>query len=321
MSTLSDMEAELYDHFGHSGNTPVDVINRFRRNLNIAYKEILSMKGMSKLRRAVLTFSSVASTPFAVLPQAASRIITIQDRTNQITLGDIGLQDIRRNDPGLAATVANPYGYVILNLAAPVAMDPSDASELFIKSTSASDGTGVTASLSGVITGGYQRTATKLMNGVTAASMDSSITSWLNITGFNISALAKGVVTLHEDSGTGAELARIAIGRSSARYTRIILYPTPSAAVTYHADVELLISALLCSNDEPVIPDDFQWLLPCGAMMREYAKREKHTNYAEEKARWRSGIGDLRMHLQRKSGVGDGAPRHSSLGSYYPAGT
>lgn len=321
---LSDLEFELYDHFGHGDNPPSEVVTRFRRNINTAYKEILGMKGLSKLRRKTLTFVSVAQTPFAVLPQAAARIITIHDRVNQVTLDEISLQDVRFDDPGLASSSGVPYGYVILNLAAAVARDPTAAAELFVKSTSAADGAGVNVRLQGIITGGYEQTTVGPMNGVTATTVDASITSWLTIQRFNLSNLAKGVVTLLQGSGVGTELARIPIGKASAKYTQIQLHPVPTAALTYYADVDLNVPDMTDPNDEPVFHEDFHWLLSCGAMKREYQKREKSAQFAVEDKRWKSGIGDLKLFVQRKSGVGNqpSTPiRHSQLGPYYRPGT
>lgn len=322
---LGEMEAEVYDHFGYGDNPSSQVvINRVRRELNTTYREILAMKGLSKLRRKVLTFASVANSPYAVLPQAASRLIVITDRTNMIPLDEMLIQDLRRRDPGQVASTSSPYAYVILNLASPVARDPSAAAELFTKSTSAADGTGVDASLSGIITGGYQRSTHGPLNGTVGSTIDASITTWTDITKFFLNNLAKGTVTLLEGSVNGTELARIAIGRSSARYSRIILYPTPTVAVTYYADVELNVEPMTQAYDECILHEDFHWLLPCGTIMREYQRKEKHVEHSIEKARWKQGISDLKAFVGRPSGAAhrsDNPPRFSQLGSNFRAGS
>lgn len=322
---LAEMEAEVYDHFGYGDNPSSQVvINRVRREINTTYKEILGMKGLTKLRRQVLTFASVAGSPYAVLPQAASRLITIQDRTNMAILDEIFIQDLRRRDPGQVASTSYPFAYVILNLASPVARDPSVAAELFTKSTSALDGSGVDAYLSGVITGGYPRTTHGPLNGIVGSTLDASITNWTNVSKFFLNNLAVGTVTLLEGSLVGTELARIAVGRSSARYSRILLYPTPSVSVTYFADVELNIEPMTQPNDESILHEDFHWLLPCGAIMREYQKKEKHTEHSIEKARWSRGISDLKAFVGRPSGAahrGETPQRFSQLGPWFRAGS
>lgn len=321
---LSEMESEVYDHFGYGDNPNNQiVVNRIRRNLNTAYKEILGMKGLSKLRRQVLTFASVANSPFAVLPQACSRLIVMTDRTNTVELDEMFLQELRRRDPGLLASTSSPYAYVILNLASPVARDPSAASELFTISSSAADGSGVDAYVSGVITGGYQRSTHGPLNGTVGSTVDAAITSWTNISKFFINNLAKGTVTLRETSVAGTELARIPVGRSSSRYSRIMLYPTPSVSVTYHVDVELYIEPLTQAMDEVILHDDFQWLIPCGAMLREYIKKEKHVEYSEELARWKRGISDLKAFVGRPSGSAHkyGQGQFSQLGPNFRSGS
>lgn len=321
---LQDMMDELVDQFSMGPDPGQAVLRRFQRNLNTAYREILTKKGFASLRRKVLPFTSVSGSPFAVLPQAASRIVVIADRTNKLLLDECSLQEIRWDDPGLASTTSVPSIYVIENMAAPVARDPSAAAELFVKSTSALDGTGVDVTVNGVITGGYERDTHAAMNGVTAVTIDASITTWEQIKRFRLNELASGTVTLHETSGAGTELARIPIGRSSARYTRIMLHPVPSVAVTYYADVELFVDGLASPYDEPCFNEDWHWLLPCGAMMREYQKKEKHTEYANEKGRWDKGIAGLQAFVAKKSGVSsrtDRPRRFSQLGSNFPAGS
>lgn len=315
---LSEMQSELYDHFGYGSSPASAVVTRLLRNLNIAYRELMTGRGMSHLRRAILTFDSVANQPYAVLPQAASRILTIQDRTNTRRLTKRTLEDLRYGDPGLSSSSSVPYEYVIENLSSPVARDPSNASELFVDSTSAGDTQ--STYFSGIITGGYERSVTATLTGTTAVTLSAAITSWLFAKKWNLASVAVGTVTLHEDSGAGTELARIPIGKASARHSRLLLYPTPSAVVTYHADVELLVESLDNPFDEPILPVDYHWLVPCGAMMREYQKREKHTEYSIEKARWKEGSSALRSYVQRiampdqRQGEGQ---RFSQLGPWF----
>lgn len=317
---LYELESELYQHFNFDTNPPPEVVNRFRGYINTTYKEMLGKKGMSKVRRKTLPFPSVANSPYTVLPQSASRIISIQDRTNMINLGLLDQQDFRRSDPGQVYTTSTPYKYAVANMAAAVAREPSDASELFVKSTSAADGVGVDVRLAGIITGGYQRTTHGPMNGTTATTVDAAITSWIQITKFSLNQLAKGTVTLHEDSGAGTELARITIGRASARYTQIQLYPTPSAVVTYYADVDIHVDGLFDPMDEPVFDEDYHWVLSSGAMMREYSRKRDHVAYAEEKARFKEGVSNLQLFHQRKA-ADSNRQGYSQLGPYYQRGT
>lgn len=321
--TFGEMQAEYMDQLSY-GDAPSPIaLTRMRRNLNLAYRELLGKKGLGRLRRKVLTFASVASTPFATLPLAASKVIIICDRTNMIPLDEISLQDIRFNDPGNVSSSSAPYAYAIQNLAAPVNRDPTAAAELFVKSTSAIDGAGLTAYITGVVTGGYQRTVSIPMNGVTAVSLASSITTWESITKFYLSSPAKGDVTLTMTSGAGTELAFIPYGKAMSRYSRIILFPPPSAAVTYYADVELAVEDLVNLHDEPIFQEDFHWIITCSAMMRELLKKEKAPQYAAEKARLKEGISELISFLRTPSGLSRRRTlprRFSQLGANFPTG-
>lgn len=321
---FADMQQEYIDQLGLGTDPPQLVLNRMNRNLNIAYRELLAKKGLGRLRRKVLTFASVASTPFATLPQAATKIIAILDRSNATPLGEMTIQDVRYNDPGNNASSGVPYGYVPYNLSAPVNRDPTAAAELFVKSTSAIDGAGLTAYLTGIVTGGYQRRVQIPMNGVTAVSFAASITSWTDITKFYLSSPAKGDVTLTMTSGAGTELAFIPYGRAMARYSRILLYPVPTAIVTYTADVELAVEDLVNANDEPIFNEDFHWIITSGALMREYLRKEKMDEYAAERGRRTEGIAELVAFTRRPGGLDRrlAAPRRfSQLGSNFQAGS
>jgi hypothetical protein len=105
-------------------------------------------------------------------------------------------------------------------------------------------------------------------------SFAAAITDFVEITKFYISAAAVGAVTLHEDASGGTELARIPIGQTFSRYQGIQLWPTPSAAVTYYVDYMRNIPDMSVANDEPLLPEDFHWLLVEGALIKEWTKKD-----------------------------------------------
>ncbi len=323
--TLAGLQSLLYDQLGYIQAPDAAVVRRLLGHMNQTQREILGMKGLTRLRRGLVTFDSVASSPFAVLPQAAVKILTITDRTNQLLLQPLSLSDLRADDPGLATSSSTPYGYLIDNLSASVAVQPSNASELFTKSTSASDDSTKEIFVEGFITGGYSRLASVAMNGVTAVSLGATITTWITVTKFYVAlaagglTTAAGVITLHEDSGAGTELSRIGIGKRYPRYTRLQLYPTPTAALTYHADVELHIEDLVEATDEPYLPEDFHWLLNSGALIKEYTRKREYAALGQEAAIFRRGVADLKAFCNPQTTSKHA--RHSQLGSYYEDGT
>lgn len=314
---LGDTRLALYDRLGFNSSPDSVVTRRLDRYINTSHKEIITKKSMGRLRRTVLPFTSNAGSPFAVLPQAAVQVLAIADRATNRILDEITLQDLRARDPGLNFASTIPDAYTIINMAASVALDPSSATQLFAVSTSAADGTGISAIVEGIITGGYYRRAMTAMNGVTPVALDSS-TAWIHITKFYLSGQATGNVTLTQGNG-GNELARVVPGRSRARYTQIHFSGTPAAAATYYADVELHIDDMVNPSDEPYIPEDYDWLLECGALRLEYLRRGSPAimQYKAELGRWIDGVKELQAFVTRLSGVARG-PRRSYQFSQLP---
>jgi hypothetical protein len=304
------------------------VVTRCKAYINQTQREILSMKGMSSLRRAIVPFDSVATIPYAVLPQCATRIISVVDRTGAYPLSPVSVGHIQQADPSFSSTSGTPGYFAVINLASAVARNPLAAAELFVKSDSASDTSTKEVFVEGIVTGGYPRSASVALNGVTAVSLGATITTWIQVNKFYLTLAAGGVstaagnVTLHSISGAGLELSRISIGRAYPRYTRIQLWPTPSAAVTYHAEIELHIEDMAESNDEPYLPEDFHWLLGSGALLKEYQRKEQPAMVAIERGTYEDGLGNLKLYVARAVGTPPvERPRFSQLGPWYSAGS
>lgn len=286
--------------------------------LNESHRELLSEVGMARLRDDILTFATVASQQrYAVVEQGIAKIHRIWETTNDHRLKKRSLAWLRETDADPPTGVPD---YWIPLSSTQVAVQPADASEIFVKSTAAGD-TG-TCRIEGIITGGYRRTASVTMTGVTAVSLSTLITSFIEIDKFYLSVAAVGTVTLHEDSGTGTELARLAIGDAYARYLSFLLYPTPAAVVTHSMDVTRSIADMSQDFDEPLIPEDFHDLLLDMADLKELTKgddpdrhrlveahRVKRRNEFRE---WVFGGGDPED--------GSDASGGSNLGSWFPAG-
>lgn len=287
---LAEIQAQVYDDLGYKSSPDAAVIRRLLRYGNDSQRELVAMRGLARLRRSILTFGSVANSPFAVLPQAAVRIAGITERTSQRYLQEKSIQQLRGMDPGLTNLDSNPWAYIVLNMTAANAVELSAAAAIFIKSSNAADVN--TAYIQGVTTGGFARTASVAMTGVTAVSF--GVSDWIDITKVYLSAAANGVVTFHQTSGAGTQLGTIPIGKQIARYTKIQLYGTPTQALTYYADVDRHIDDFANSGDEPYLPEDYHWLIPTGIRMKEYRKREKWQEYGIEKASWKEGVSSLK---------------------------
>jgi hypothetical protein len=285
------------------------------------------MRGFDRLRRKLLTANSIANVPYMALPQAAVKIHTIADRTRKLLLREVSQQDVRYSDPGLSAITAYPYEYVIDSYAAPVRQDPPSASGVWATSSSATDGGGTFAYVEGVTSDGVFRRGKVALSGLTAVQVDATITTWVALTKFYLTAAPVGTVSLFGDALQTIPLASIAPQNLSARYTRVELHPVPTGIVTYHVDVELHLNDMAVASDEPLLPEDFHWLLESGALIREYKKREKQALWMDERQTFAKGVADMRSFVRQTSGATSNERRPTRFttlqqaGVYYPPGS
>lgn len=325
---LAELQQTIYDNLNITGTVPSTDIARVLRRLNQVQREVLSRKGIGpKLRRATLTCATVASSPYVVLPQSAVHLYTLMDRTNNTPLAYSSLDNIRYNDPGNVSS-SNPYSYDILNFNSQVARDPSAAGQLTVVSDSASDDTTKTAFIEVTRTGGYFQATSVALNGVTPANLGP--TDSLYVLKFYLSLSTGGETTATGNiilkDGAGNELARVPPTRRYARYTRLILFPVPSSAITLYADVDLHIESLSQASDEPYLPEDFHDILEHGVMRMEYNKKEKSAQYDRADRRFNMRIAELRSWLNRPTGTVLNANRgrrvsFSALGPNFPPGS
>lgn len=278
-----------------AGTLVTDTGTRFKERLNERHRELLRQPGMGSLRWGNMTFASVASQQGYALPmQGVARIDRGYDPSGRIKLKRRDLAWFREMDPN--PQTGQP-GYIIETGNVQVHTQPSDASEVFVKSTSASD-TSQTCYVEGIITGGYRRTASVTLTGATAVSLNTAITNWILIDKCYLSAVGVGIVTLHEDSGSGTELSRIAIGDTFGSFLSFLLYPTPSAVVTYRVDITRTIPTLSNDTDEFWIHEDFHDVILDGAQMDELVKSDDRSRYELVANRWMQGKKDLRSWVQ-----------------------
>lgn len=308
---------------GDDSSIPTGAATKWTDYLNEAQRALLRQQGMESLRYGTLTVASVANQQAYALPaHGIERINRIWETTNDYKLEYRSLEWLRRVDPDpRSGTPAYwiPTGY------AEVHTQPSDASEIFVKSSAAGDTT-QTAYIEGIITGGYYRTASVTLTGTTAVSLSATITSFIQITKFYLSATCAGNVTLHEDSGSGTELAKIVIGDTRAQFLQFLLYPTPSAVITYTLDVLRAVPEMSNDTDEPLLPFDFHDLLIDKAELKNTKKADDPARYAMLTAEIKRAEADLRSFVTSHpdwtpAWGGEAEAQRSSLGAWFPAGT
>lgn len=318
--TLRDIERSVYRRLNKNASVPNPTTeSRIRTFINERHRRLLRM--YPRLREDVITFASVESQQRYALPeQGIARINRMWETTNDVTLEQKTLGWLRTADAD--PQTGTPIIWVPVSQTQ-VHTQPSAAAEVFIKSTSASDVN--RAYIEGVVTGGYRRTAEVTMTGTTAVSLDTTITSWIQIDKCYLSEQAVGTVTLHQTSGAGTELSRIAIGDTYGTFHSFLLWPTPASVITYTLDITRAVADMVQPNDEPLLPVDFHDLLSIGARLDEY----EHTDDARRRlaeVEWDEGVKALQSWLvvlpsQRLDLNGEMRPGFSRLGPDYPAGS
>lgn len=320
--TRLEMETGVANWLNKAAPASQDALTRARiqRFLYDSVRDVLTRSGMEPLRATTATFASVADQDAYGLPLQFSKIDRITDRDNYQTLTerDMGWLRVMQPNPAPSGT---PYAWVPYGWQA-VQLQPSNASELFVKSSSASDTT-QTATIGGFLTGGLARNPTGVtLTGTTAVSFGASITTWEDVRTFSISAVGVGVISLHEDSGAGTTLAQIPIGKTSSRYQSIRLWPTPSAARTYHVDGIAALTDLATDTAAPPCPEDFHETFVFGACMRECA-RLADGRTAQFEAWYERNIGRMRGWVTDNASLRLVPHAHqtgrSNLGAFYPA--
>lgn len=267
--TLQQIELDVYRRLGFGTATPnSDVQTRIRAFINRWYRRILSGPGMQPVRRVGITFSSIASQP--TYGVALKSIQYMTEQTTNRRIFERTLDWYRTAFPDTARFSSTPGYYVPLGLTR-IHTKPVGPLALFVKSSAAGD-VG-TAYVEVIRTNGYRASLSVAMTGTTAAAFSASITDIVDVTDFYLSAAAVGLVTLTTVSGAGAEISRVLIGGTTARFLRLALVPTPSGVIPYTVDGIADLPDLAVLTEEPLIPIDFHDLLADGAIYDEWVSK------------------------------------------------
>ena len=101
----------------------------------------------------------------------------------------------------------------------------------------------------------------------------------------------------------------------------IHLHPRPSAVITYTVEYTAIITDFAADSSEPLIPEEFQFVLELGAAMDELVKTDD-TRYLVWAAEYDQGLKDL-LYWVASQTYAPAMQRsgRSSLGPWYPSGT
>lgn len=327
--TFAELKLDVYRHIGLPTSPATGEVTRIAAEINEGLRVLYSLPALrARLLRTVadvtptVTITSVADQARYVVRNAVSQILGISDRTNDYALQPMTRDEYRLRMPDPTAESATPTHYVLLGHVGLETL-PSDASQIFVKSTSASDNT-QTVVARFVRTGGVFVGTSASLNGTTAVTLNANITDVVDVSDWFLSAAAVGTVTLHEDSGAGTQLAAIPIGATRARYLGLYLWPTPSDAITYAVDFRQLSIEMSQDMDEPLLPLDYHYLLSIYAQMKHFGVKVGDARGLELKAQWREGVNNLIYSVAMTDPivVPGGLPLRdgSNLGPYFPPG-
>jgi hypothetical protein len=328
--TLRDLEDDTLVRCAFDPQkTNSDPRTRIRAYLNDWHRRIVTQPGLERLRDDVITFATVAAIPRYALPLQIAKILRIYEpTTNRIRLVERSL-DWLRNMP--STTSGAPEVWVPLGYTA-VATQPSTVTAagtaLWITSTSASDTVGkvyVEGARTGASAGDWFGVNAAL-NGTSSVQLG-TVSDALNVNKFYLDAACQGAVSLMTLTTGGTTLATIPAGELRAMYFTIILWPTPASIWTMNVDYTRAMSQMVQPTDTPLLPEDFHYLLGCGARANEY-------EFKKDFAAQTSALRELQQGQQRLMdfvcnnddyivvpGEQPRSTRFSNLGSYFPSGT
>jgi hypothetical protein len=317
--TFLELQNQVLEACGHTTATSSAPRTRVKRSLNIWQRKILNRPGANVLLRdSEASFDSVASQHTYGLGLPMGRLLGISCDAYEATLALESRAWLRRVDPGLTAA-GDPASVYVPKGWFPVQQHPANASSVFAKSTSAADTTQV-VDWEFIVSGPDRVAGNTTLNGTTAVQLGTASTV-IEVVKLSLRTAGAGTITIHEDSGTGTQLASFLAGAQSRQFLHVQLYPTPSSAITYRIDYTRVLQDMVQDTDVPVLSYDFQYLLSLGAEYDELKKLsdDRATMAYQELDR---ELRSLNAYLWDLPDDTEGArPARSRLGGMYPAGS
>lgn len=111
-----------------------------------------------------------------------------------------------------------------------------------------------------------------------------------------------------------------AIGNFSDGTFTFYLHPQPSSVITYYVDYTAIVSDFSGDSAEPLLPEEFQFILELGACCDELSKNDD-ARYLVWKQEYEQGIKDLTYWVAVHASGRSTQREHSQLGPMFPAGT
>ena len=288
--TFLEIQQAVYAATGYESSPPTAVVTRTKAWINEGYRHLHRMPGMVDLRNFSFEFLSVVDQDDYALAQSMERIDAIVNQTHQSRLGNMTRDEYRRLDPA-QLTGGTPTHWIPYGLS-PVSKQPGSTG-LWVASSEAGDTT-QTVRVQGIDGTGQTRSdATGTLNGVTRVALG-SVTNYIQVLKFNLSATAVGTVTLYDAAAAGNAISIILIGDKSVSYQIIRLWPTASSTDTFVVDGQVTLADLSADTDVPLLPTIYHDLLVSYARMREYERNGRTDGYTIAQADFQDGAAKMR---------------------------
>src|SRR5687767_12968818 len=112
--TFSALLTEIYGELGYQSSPASDVVARVKRYVNEGIRVVMGEPGLIRLSDSVtpITIASVASQAQYAVPEAAARIQSITERTNDRSLRAMSRNEYRRLEPDPSSITGLPTHYV-----------------------------------------------------------------------------------------------------------------------------------------------------------------------------------------------------------------
>lgn len=320
--TLGQMLSALYADLGYP-QPSTEQTTRLTRWINEGYRHIMAKPGREQLRDASITITTEANRSLYAWPQAVAKVYAMTQVTNSVRLGFLTKDQYRSLNPGLNQSSGFAYAWSPDGWG-PVLRQP-EGTGLWAVSSDALDTT-QRVNVQGFLTNNdtSAEIQSAVLNGTTRVQIG-TLTTWNILERLDLTAVGVGIIRIYDAATLGNELLRLQPGQTSAQYQHFRLFPTPSSAVDYQADISYALTELVNANDIPLLPPDFHDMLPLYARLREAVRGGDSTRTAWNNGEMRERLTELVRYVDfpkdyqpivgsARSGMGV-----NNLGAWYPA--
>jgi hypothetical protein len=272
---LTQIRQEIYKRCKLGATPATDVAEMVDSFINNRHRDLLTAKGMEKLRDGSQPFTLNANTATYAFPENIGVIKYITDPSRnhwKLDQKDLGWLRSTGRVTGFSGA---PVAWIPLGLQA-MQTQPLAQTRLYVVSTGTDTGN---VSVQYTIASGAQYTQVVTLNSTSAVQVGTSNTI-VSAEAMTLVSTANGTISLQTGAvAANTVLNTIAPGKTSTQYLGVQFYPTPSENVSFLVDFTRNVPDLEQGYDTPLLPLDYHRLLPLGARMDMYEFQEDLDRY------------------------------------------